>query len=164
MPAVLRRLLTLTVILVALASNAAHTQSTPVLSLDGDVSHPVSWTVDDFKKLPRTTQQVSNASGSQDTYEGVDLAVLLAAGGVPLKSDLKGKDVAKYLHAEGKDGFVAAFSLPEFDTNTFLVADTLNGLPLAGGVGPLQIISPNEARHSRWIKQLVLLRIKTSMK
>jgi hypothetical protein len=65
-----------------------------------------------------------------------DLAVLLVAGGMPLKSDLKGKDVAKYLHAEGQDGFVAVFSLPEFDSSSFLVADTLNGSPLPTGVGP----------------------------
>jgi hypothetical protein len=83
---------------------------------------------------------------------------------VPLKSGLKGKDVAKYLHAEGQDGFVAVFSLPEFDSGSFLVADTLNGSPLPSGTGPLQVISPNEVRHSRWVKELVLLRIKTSTK
>jgi hypothetical protein len=75
-----------------------------------------------------------------------------------------GKDVAKYLHSEGQDGFVAVFSLPEFDNGSFLVADTLNGSPLPTGVGPFQIVSPGETRHSRWIKQLTSLRIKTSVK
>ena len=158
------RFIALTALLVTLSSGVALTQSAPTLSLNGDLSQPINWTVDDLKKLPRATQKVTNASGSQDIYEGVDLAVLLTAGGVPLKSDLKGKDVAKYLHAEGQDGFVAVFSLPEFDSDFFLVADTLNGSPLPSGVGPLQIISPNEIRHSRWVKELILLRIKTSTK
>src|SRR6202046_2591809 len=108
------RFLALTVLLVTLSSGAVHAQT--ALSLDGDLPQPTIWTTDDLKKLPRTTQKVPNVSGSQDTYEGVDLAVLLTAGGVPLKSGLKGNDVAKYLHAEGQDGFVAVFSLPEFDT------------------------------------------------
>lgn len=81
-----------------------------------------------------------------------------------MKLDLKGKDVAKYLHAEGQDGFVAVFSLPEFDSGPFLVVDTVNGAPLPAGGGPLQIISPNETRHSCWVKELTLLRIKTSVK
>src|SRR6201996_5363049 len=93
------RFLALTVFLITLSSGAVHGQSAPALSLDGDLSQPTTWTTDDLKKLPRTTLKVPNVSGSQDTYEGVDLAVLLTAGGVPLKSDLKGKDVAKYLHA-----------------------------------------------------------------
>jgi DMSO/TMAO reductase YedYZ molybdopterin-dependent catalytic subunit len=158
------RFLAFVLFFVALTSNVAHPQSAAALSLDGDITQSTSWTLDDLKKLPRTTQKVTNASGSQDIYEGVDLAVLLVIGGVPLKSDLKGKDVAKYLHAEGQDGFVAAFSLPEFDSGSFLIADTLNGSPLPSGVGPLQIISPGEVRHSRWIKDLILLRIETSVK
>jgi len=62
---------------------------------------------------------------------------------------LKGKDVAKYLHSEGQDEFVAVFALREFDSGSLLVADMLNGSSLPTGVGPLQIISPGETRHSR---------------
>jgi len=51
----------------------------------------------------------------------------LLAAGTPLKDGLKGADVAKYLHAEGADSFAAVFSLPEFDSTTFLVADTATG-------------------------------------
>src|SRR6202043_1723444 len=99
----------------------------------------------------------------QTTYSGVDLGMLLTKAGVPLRQDLKGKDVAKYLHVQGADGFVAIFSLPEFDQGTFLVADTVDGAPLPTGTGPLQVISPNETRHSRWVKQLTLLRIDESV-
>jgi hypothetical protein len=52
--------------------------------------------------------------------------------------------------------------LPEFDTGSFLVADPLNGQLLSANSGPLQIVSAHEVRHSRWVKQLILLRIKVS--
>ena len=82
---------------------------------------------------------------------------------VPLQNDLKGKDVAKYLHAEdAAKKFVAVFALPEFDNDSFLVADSINGAPLPSDHGPLQIVSPAETRHSRWVKQLTNLRIKIS--
>jgi hypothetical protein len=69
--------------------------------------------------------KIKNESGAEDLYEGVDLANLLTLGEVPLKSALKGGDVAKYLHAEGQ-GFAAVFALPEFDEGTFVVADSVN--------------------------------------
>jgi hypothetical protein len=54
------------------------------------------------------------------------------------------------------------FALPEFDQGTFIVADTADDSPLPVGIGPLQIISQNEMRHSRWVKHLTLLRIEKS--
>jgi hypothetical protein len=134
------------------------------LALDGEIASPVFWSPAEFAALPRITVKVTNASGREDVYEGVDLAVVLTAGGVPLKDALKGQDVAKYLHAEGEDGFAAVFALPEFDQVTFLIADRLNGAVLIPADGPLQIISSQEKRHSRWIKHLCLLRIKKSVK
>jgi DMSO/TMAO reductase YedYZ molybdopterin-dependent catalytic subunit len=139
-------------------------QSAQVLTLDGDIAAPKVWSADDFKNLPHTTIKVKRTSGGEDEYSGVDLADLLTAGGVPLRTALKGADVAKYLHAEGIDGFVAVFALPEFDGGPFLVADAVNGAALPPDSGPLQIISPQEARHSRWIKHVTLLRIKKSVR
>jgi DMSO/TMAO reductase YedYZ molybdopterin-dependent catalytic subunit len=134
------------------------------LTVDGEVTTPLNLSQSDFKGLPRSSTKVKDSGGQESTYEGVLLAELLTRAGVPLKNNLKGADVGKYLHAEGTDGFVAVFSLPEFDQTDFLVADTVNGTPLPMGEGPLQIISPNEMRHSRWVKKLMLLRVKKSAK
>jgi hypothetical protein len=146
------------------SSMAGSVVACDLLTLDGEIAKPVTWSAAEFQTLPRTTVKVKNASGGEDVYEGVDLAVVLAAGGVPLKDALKGQDVAKYLHAEGDDGFAAVFALPEFDQNAFVIADRRNGAVLVPADGPLQIISPQEQRHSRWIKHLCLLRIKKSSK
>jgi DMSO/TMAO reductase YedYZ molybdopterin-dependent catalytic subunit len=146
------------------ASSVGYAQTNPApayLIVNGAVTTPLSLSEADFKALPRSTVTATDASGNTLTYAGVDLAALLLEAGVPLKQNLKGADVAKYLAAEGADGFVALFALPEFDQGTFLVADTVNNAPLPSGTGPLQIISPNETRHSRWVKLLTLLRIGT---
>lgn len=118
----------------------------------------------DFRALPRQTWTAKDKSGHDQSFAGVALSVLLTRAGVPLRADLKGADVAKYLHAEGTDGFAAVFALPEFDHGDFLIADTRNGSPLFLENGPLQIISPGETRHSRWVKHLTLLRIKKTTK
>jgi DMSO/TMAO reductase YedYZ molybdopterin-dependent catalytic subunit len=136
----------------------------PYLTVDGEVTTQLKLSESDFKALPRTSVTAKDAGGKDEKYEGVDLAELLKRAGVPLKQDLKGADVGKYLHVEGSDGFVAVISLPEFDQAAFLVADSENGTPLPGTAGPLQLISPNEMRHSRWVKKLTLLRVKKSVK
>ncbi len=145
------------------APHASRAQNS-YLIVDGVVSTPLNLSEADFRSLPRKSLTAKDADGHDVIYEGVDLSELLARAGVPLRQNLKGADVAKYLHVEGGDGFVAVISLPEFDQSGFLVADTENGSPLPGTSGPLQIISPNEMRHSRWVKHLQLLRIKTSVK
>jgi hypothetical protein len=145
-------------------SQQSSAQGTAYLTIDGEVPTALSLSETDFKALPRSTMSAKDEAGTDQNFEGVDLALLLLRAGTPLKTDLKGTDVAKYLHAEGTDGFAAVFSLPEFDHQAFLVADTRNGGPLTAANGPLQIISPNETRHSRWVKHLTLLLIKKTQK
>jgi hypothetical protein len=142
----------------------SHVTAQPLLTVDGEVPMPLSLSEPEFKALPRTSLTAKDEAGHDQNFEGVNLSVLLLRAGAPLRKDLKGADVIKYLHAEGSDGFAAAFALPEFDQQDFLVADTRNGMALPAESGPLQIISPNEARHSRWIKHLTLLRVKKTQK
>jgi DMSO/TMAO reductase YedYZ molybdopterin-dependent catalytic subunit len=144
------------------AGNAQPSPPPAYLTVDGQVSTPLNLSEADFKSLPRVSVTTTDATGHQTIYAGVDLGVILQKAGVLLKQDLKGSDVAKYLHVQGADGFIAVFALPEFDQGTFLVADTADNSPLPAGTGPLQVISPNEMRHSRWVKQLTLLRIEKS--
>lgn len=129
------------------------------VTLDGEVAATITWPSNEFAKLPRTGVNLKDPSFQDYIDEGVDLAVLFAAGSIPLRENLKGT-----LRAEGEDGFAAVFSLPEFDQNTFLVADRHNGEVLEPDDGPLQIISAQEPRHSRWIKRLCMFRIKKSTK
>src|SRR6266852_394584 len=103
-------LIAFAVSLTVASSQSELAADTAALVLDGDLTKPMSWTLADLKRLPRITVKVKNDSGTEDLYEGVDLANLLTLGGVPLKGALKGGDVARYLHAEGQDGFAAVFA------------------------------------------------------
>lgn len=150
------------VALLVLTAEVRSADAPDYLVVDGDVSSALNFAESDFRKLPRTKIEVKDAAGILHTYEGVALSHILTMAGVPLRADLKGADIAKFLHAQGRDGFAAVFSLPEFDNQDFVVADSHNGKPLEEASGPLQIISPNETRRSRWIKQLNILRIKRS--
>ena len=102
--------------------SGAHAQTagpSAYLTVDGQVEAPLSLTQADFQALPRNSVTVTDAGGKQTVYSGVDLGALLLKAGVPLKQDLKGSDVAKYLRAQGADGYIAIFSLPEFDSGIF---------------------------------------------
>jgi hypothetical protein len=134
----------------------------PYLTVDGDVAAANTYSESEFASLPRSTVTTTDSNGSGHVYEGVFMGLLLQRARVPLKKDLKGRDISKFVHVEGRDGFAAVFALPEFDDKDFLVADTLDGAPLEASNGPLQIISPAEPRRSRWVKQLNLIRIKRS--
>ncbi|UVO30152.1 molybdopterin-dependent oxidoreductase [Bradyrhizobium arachidis] len=149
----------LLLLLFAAGAQAQTGTSSPYLTIDGQVTTPLSLSEADFQALPHASITVTDSTGKPSTYSVVDLAAPLTKAGVPLKQDLKGADIAKYLHVQGADGFVAIVSLPEFDNGAFLVADAQDSSPLPAGTGPLQVISPQESRHSRWVKQLKLLRI-----
>ncbi|MFO0893059.1 MAG: molybdopterin-dependent oxidoreductase, partial [Isosphaeraceae bacterium] len=61
------------------------------------------------------------------------------------------------------DGYRAVFALPELDPDftdrPVLLADRRDGRPLPGKDGPLQVIVPSDKRHSRWVRQVVALRV-----
>ncbi len=152
---------------IAVFALLAIAQAGPVLAqttvtFDGDGVQAKTLSVDDLRKLARTSITTKDAKGVETTYEGVLLGDLLAGAGVPIKQQLKGTDISKYLHVEGNDGYVAVFSLPEFDTGRFLVADRMNGADLPSSDGPTRIVAPDDSRRSRWVRQLKLLRIKRS--
>lgn len=133
------------------------------LVLDGEVKPPVEITDAQFANLPRVDLEVKGQDGNVYKYSGVELADILIIAKAPIRADLKGKDIDKYIIALGADGFGAVFSLPEFDVGRFVIADKLNGQPLSVTDGPLQLISPDEPRRSRWIKQLSRITVRKAL-
>jgi hypothetical protein len=81
----------------------------------------------------------------------------------PLGRELRGKNLAVYLVAEGADGYRAVIALPELDAGftdeVLLVADRRDGQGLAEGEGPLRLVVPGDRRPARWVRQLVRLRL-----
>lgn len=133
-------------------------QSPGTLAITGAVEHPLNLQLSDLEKMPHTSVDVKDHDGSSATYEGVSLAELLKAAGVPQGEKLRGPGMATYILAQAKDGYRVVFALPELDPGfteaKVIVAFTRNGKPLAEGQGPLRIIVPQDKRPARWIRML----------
>ena len=118
----------------------------------------------DLTAMPQTTVTSFNSHAkANETYTGVSLVDLLTKVGVPAKP--MGKQFRIYLEAIGADGYEVVYSLGEVspDTHdaTVIVADTENGKPLAED-GPLKLIASREKMPSRWVRNLVAVKVFTA--
>jgi hypothetical protein len=128
----------------------------------GDKS--AEWTPATLAMLPHQTVTVINSHTKASlTYSGVPLIELLKRLGVPSKP--QGKELKLYLVAKGSDGYEAVYSLaeaaPELHNATVIVADTLDGKPLADG-GPLQLVTTGDKGLSRCVRSLASIRVLTA--
>jgi DMSO/TMAO reductase YedYZ molybdopterin-dependent catalytic subunit len=129
------------------------------LVVAGDVEKPLSFSLTDLGSLPR---KILKVKGEHDTteqiYQGVFLTEILERAGVPQGKELRGPDMATRVIAEGTDGYRATFSLAELEggvqDSDVLVADTLNGEPIGGKLGPLRLVVPHDKKSGRWVRML----------
>lgn len=123
----------------------------------------VSLTAAKLKDLPRVTLEGKDRDGMVHRFEGVELHELLARVHVSTGETLRGPRMRELVLIEGRDGYGVCFSLaelsPAFTDRKILLADTSDGQPLATGVGPLRIIVEGEKRHSRWVRDVVSIRV-----
>jgi DMSO/TMAO reductase YedYZ molybdopterin-dependent catalytic subunit len=131
----------------------------PELRISGAVSTPLVLTLADLKKMPRKTLSVVNPHANKsETYEGVLLEEILRRAGVPQGEKLRGSSMAIYVIAEAEDGYRVVFSLAELDSGIMesevIVADTMDGSPLAAKQGPFRLVAPHEKRPARWVRML----------
>jgi len=122
------------------------------------------WTPATLSALPHTTLTVYNEHiKASQTFSGVPLIDLLTPLGVTAKPH--GKEFQFYLVAEGSDGYKVVFSVaeitPDVHDATVIVADTMDGKPLATS-GPLQLVATGEKRPARWVRNLVAVRVQTA--
>lgn len=129
------------------------------VKIGGAVATPFSVSLEDLKKMPRKTLRVENSHTQKtEVYEGVPLDALLQKAGVPQGEQLRGAGMATYVLVEGADNYRVLFSLAELDASfqdsEVLLADTMNGTPLAPDRGPFKLIAPHEKRPGRWVKMV----------
>ena len=128
----------------------------------GDKS--AEWTPATLAALPHKTVTLYNEHvKTNQTYSGVELIDLLKPLGVPEKPH--GKEFRLYLEAEGADGYVVVYSVaevtPDVHDGTVIVADTMDGKPLADD-GPLKLVATGEKRPARWVRNLAAIRVLTA--
>lgn len=154
------------------AAPKLRSQTTPApaeLRIAGDVSTPLVLTVADLKKMPRKTLSVVNPHDKKtENYEGVLLEEILRKAGVPQGEHLRGSSLAIYVIAEASDGYRVVFSLAELDSgildSEIIVADTMDGAPLAAPLGPFRLVAPHEKRPARWVRMLTSITVHATPK
>lgn len=133
-----------------------------LLTVDGDVAAPLTLDAAALAALPRETVEIADKDGRRQRYEGIDAALALKKAGAPIREDMKSTDAARFVHAQGRDGYVAVFATGEFDKGRFLIVDRIDGEPLFTRSGPLQLVAASDDRRTRWVKQLFLLQVRAS--
>jgi DMSO/TMAO reductase YedYZ molybdopterin-dependent catalytic subunit len=129
------------------------------VKVGGEVSMPFTVTLEDMKKMPRKTLRIENTRAKKtDVYEGVPLAALLQKAGAPQGEQIRGAAMVTYVLVDAADDYRVIFSLAEIDAaflnSEILLADTLDGAPLAPDQGPFKLVAPHEKRPARWIKMV----------
>ena len=134
------------------------------VSVTGEVKTPLTLTAADLRSLERAEVTAKDRDGKEHHYAGVSLVTVLRKAGVTLGEELRGENLSKYVIAKAGDGYEVLFALAEVDSDfsgrTVLVADSVDGAPLAQGVGPFRLIIPDEKRPARWIRELKSIEIR----
>jgi DMSO/TMAO reductase YedYZ molybdopterin-dependent catalytic subunit len=135
------------------------TSAVPTLKIGGSVSTPLVLSIEDLKKMPRKKLSVVNPHENKtEVYEGVLVEDLLKKAGVPQGENLRGASLVTYVVFEAEDGYRVVFSIGELDSgivdSEVLVADTMDGVPLAAKQGPFRLVAPHEKRPARWVRML----------
>jgi hypothetical protein len=118
----------------------------------------------DFESLPHEDFTVEGKEGKEE-LRGVPLHAILARAGVPVGRHRRGHHPVEYVIAEAADGYRALFSLAEIDPalggSAIYVIDRRGGQPLAAAEGPWRMVVPGDSMRSRWLRQLVALRLRS---
>ena len=153
----------LTISASAQSANAPAATQDVLLTVGGEVEHPLKLTRSDLDKFTRQTLRAKDHDGKEYKYEGVAIVDILQKAGVKFGDALRGKALATYLLVEAMDGYQAVYALPEFDPPTndrmILLADRQDGAVPSAATGPLKIIAPGDKTHARWVRQVKALTI-----
>lgn len=132
------------------------------LTVEDEGGKQTKLTLADLSKLKRQSVK-GNDHGTEAVFEGFLLADALKLAGIEFGESLRGKRLATFLLAEAADKYQAVFALPEVDNGftdkVIIIADRRDGKPLSEKEGVLRIITPDEKRQGRWVRQLTNLKI-----
>lgn len=141
----------------------AQSQKQGTVKISGEVTTPLTINNADLRKFNQATVVRKDRDGKDHTYSGVLLSDLLQKAGVTMGPELKGENLTKYLLIEASDGYQVTFALAELDKSytdrMIILADQVDGKPLAPADGPFRIIVQGEKKPARCIKQVISFKI-----
>ncbi len=130
-----------------------------ILTVKGEVTTPLHLTMADLENLPHRVVRARDHDQHEYAFEGVDIYRILDLAGIHFGDTLRGKIFSSsLLIVRAMDKYQAIFTLAELDpTNsdkTIILAYRQDGKPFNPKDGPLRIISSDEKRHIRWVRQV----------
>lgn len=131
--------------------------STATISIGGEVATPLRFDAAALQKMPHRAFDASE-HGKTAHWDGVALAELLRAAGVPLGKQLRGRNLALYVRITATDGYRVVYSLAELDPamhdGDVILADRRDGHALDGKEGPFRLVARDDKRPARWVRQV----------
>jgi DMSO/TMAO reductase YedYZ molybdopterin-dependent catalytic subunit len=158
-----RILLAAFALLFAVAASAADgpdAAGTASVRVGGEVATALRLDAAALRKLPRKALE-ADEHGQRARFDGVPLADVLRAAGVPLGEKLRGGNLALYVRVGASDGYRTVYSLAELDPalheDVVLLADRRDGRALDAKEGPFRLVAPGDRRPARWVRQVVAI-------
>jgi len=144
-------------------TQAQATEKQATVKVSGEVTTPLELKLSDIQQMAQTTVVRKDRDGNDHSYSGVVLATILQKAGATMGKDLKGENLTKYVSVEASDGYQVIFALAELDKDftdrTIILADMIDGKPLAAGDGPFRIIVQDEKKPARCIKMVTAIKV-----
>jgi DMSO/TMAO reductase YedYZ molybdopterin-dependent catalytic subunit len=142
----------------------ASAPATAVVKVTGEVTRPLTLNAADLAAMPSTTAVAKDKQGVEHSFSGVALRDIFKEAGVTTGRQLRGENLAKYVLVTCADNYQVVFSLAELDSSftdrVVILADQMEGKPLAAGIGPFRIIVPGEKKPARNCFQVTGIAIK----
>ncbi|MEP6610251.1 MAG: molybdopterin-dependent oxidoreductase [Mucilaginibacter sp.] len=154
----------LSIVILLIASPLTKAQITgPTVKVTGEVSTPLDLKLSDLQQYSQVQVKYKDKDGNYHNYSGIVLADILQNAGVPLGKELHGKNLAKFVVAEGSDGYQAVFALAELDKGftdrQIILAITIDGKPLPPTEGPFRIIVQDEKKQARCVRMVMAIKV-----
>ena len=138
-------------------------QNVSALKVTGEVTTPLELKREDLASFRKVSHTVKDRDGKEHEFSGVALIEILEKAGVTTGSKLRGENLAKYILIQAADGYEVVYSLPEIDPEftdqVIFLATEKDGQPLPSGEGPLRIITPNDKKQARWIREVRAIKV-----
>ena len=140
--------------------------SASTVKIAGEVSAPFEIKLSDLQQYNKVHVKYKDKDGNYHDYSGVVLAELLQKAGAPLGKELHGKNLAKFVVAEGSDGYQAVFALAELDKgftdSLVILAVTIDSKPLSPTDGPFRIIVQDEKKQARCVRMVTSIKVESA--
>lgn len=144
-------------------SISVFSQNANTVSVSWEVTTPLTLSVQDLSTYKQISHKVKDRDGKEHEFKGVALIEVLEKAGVTTGSKLRGENLAKYVLVKAADGYEVIYSLPEIDPEftdqVIMLATEKDGQALPIGEGPFRIITPNDKKQARWIREVRSIKI-----